>query len=87
MRACGSGASAQGEYSYSTAGSASECRQVGTGMSVPEACCTLAAPEEDCEDSSGSETEPAPAFHRQLSTKEASKGAVVSETKFIFQSR
>ncbi|XP_059478618.1 diacylglycerol kinase eta-like isoform X2 [Neocloeon triangulifer] len=44
-------------------------------MSAPEACCTLAAPEEDCEDSSGSETEPAPAFRRQLSTKEASKGA------------
>jgi hypothetical protein len=50
-------------------------------MSAPEACCTLAAPEEDCEDSSGSETEPAPAFHRQLSTKEASKGAVVSDAK------
>ncbi|XP_065333639.1 diacylglycerol kinase eta isoform X2 [Cloeon dipterum] len=45
-------------------------------MSAQEPCCTLAAPEEDCEDSSGSETEPAPAFRRQLSTKEASKGAV-----------
>jgi hypothetical protein len=75
------GAAAQGEYSWECERER-ECRQVGTGMSAPEACCTLAAPEEDCEDSSGSETEPAPAFHRTLSTKEASKGAVVSALLF-----
>lgn len=44
-----------------------------------ESSVTLATAE-SYEDSSGSEgeTEPARAFHRQLSTKEASKGAAVS---------